>query len=78
MLGTYGLSSHDTSQDCLHMLVVWVKADLPEFEIGDLVIASLVLHLPEDLVQVQLLVGKDGHLVPPLGPPVPVDQQPHK
>jgi len=49
--------------------------NLPEFEIGDLVIAALVLHLPEHLVQVQLLVCKGGHLVLALGAPVPVDEQ---
>ena len=38
----------------------------------------MVLDLPEDLVQVQLLVGEGGHLVAALGPPVPVDQQPYK
>ena len=51
-------------------------ADLPELEVGDLVVAALILYLPEHLVQVQvLLVGKGGHLVPALGTPVPVNQK---
>ena len=49
--------------------------NLPELEGGDLVVAALVLHLPEYLVQVQLLVCKGGHLVLALGTPVPVDEQ---
>ncbi len=49
--------------------------NLPELEGGDLVIAALVLHLPEHLVQVQLLVCKGGHLVLALGTPVPVDEK---
>lgn len=48
---------------------------LPELEGGDLVVAALVLHLPEHLVQVQLLVGEGGHLVLALGAAVPVDEQ---
>ena len=52
-----------------------VVGNLPELEGSDLVIAALVLHLPEHLVQVQLLVCKGGHLVLALGAPVPVDEQ---
>jgi len=57
-------------------VAMWVAvAHLPELEGSDLVIAALVLHLPEHLVQVQLLVCKGGHLVLALGAPVPVDEQ---
>ncbi len=57
------------------MAVDVAVGNLPELEVGDLVIAALVLHLPEHLVQVQLLVCKGGHLVLALGAPVPVDEQ---
>ena len=46
------------------------RANLPELELGDLVVTAFVLHLPEKLVR----VGKFGHLVLALGPPVPVDE----
>ena len=60
----------------VHGVAMYVAVgNLPELEVGDLVIAALVLHLPEHLVQVQLLVCKGGHLVLALGAPVPVDEQ---
>ena len=48
---------------------------LPLLLVGDDLGAPLVLDLPEDLVQVQLLVREDGHLELALGGPVPVGQQ---